>query len=87
MKKFKVVEEGRILTNQELAQVQGGSNICISQSIYRICSGTDGSKVVCNGVTIKPCITNLATCDGTLKLCNTGVKSVCRGDMSIIVNN
>lgn len=85
MKKFKIVEEGRFLTNQALAQVQGGGSICISTSTYRICGS--GSKTVCNVVSISTCMTNLLTCGGNLKVCGNGQKAVCGGSMSIIVNN
>lgn len=81
MKKFKVIEEGRILTSQELAKIQGGGDICISENMFRICGG--GSKTVCNSASILACITNLLTCGGTLKVCGEGSKAVCGGNMSI----
>lgn len=82
MKKFKVIEEGRILTNQELAKVQGGANLCISESTFRVCG--EGGKVVCNSFTMEACARNLLTCGGNLKVCE-GSKIVCGGDKQIIL--
>ncbi len=82
MKKFRVIEEGRILTSPELAKVKGGANVCISESTFRVCG--EGSKVVCNVVTIETCSRNLLICDGNLKVCQ-GSKIVCGGDKHIIV--
>lgn len=83
MKKFKIIEEGRILTHQALAQVHGGSNICVDPSWFRMCS--DGNKTVCNGVTIGECVNYIATCDGRLKICTEDGKIVCGGNKSIII--
>lgn len=83
MKKFKVIEEGRVLTEQALAQVRGGSVICIDPSTYRNCSG--GNKTVCNGVVVQPCVRSMITCDGNLKICVAGEKRVCGGMKSIVV--
>lgn len=83
MAKFKIIEEGRILTNQALAQVQGGIQLCIDASTFRNC--ISGSKVVCNTVLIQPCVNQNLTCDGNLKVCGDGMKSVCGGNKSIII--
>lgn len=84
MKKFKIIEEGRILTHQELAKVRGGSVICVDTSWYRNCPGTN--KTVCNGVTISPCVREMVTCDGRLKVCTDGVKQVCGGTKHIVID-
>ena len=81
MKKFRVIEEGRILTSPELAKVKGGGTVCISESTFRVCNGD--SKVVCNAVTIEACSQNLLTCGGNLKVCE-GSKLVCGGNKQII---
>lgn len=82
MKKFRVIEEGRILTSPELAKVKGGAKVCISESTFRACG--EGSKVVCNAVSIETCSRNLLTCGGNLKVCE-GSKIVCGGNEHIVV--
>ncbi len=68
---FKVIEEGRMLSKEELDQISGG--LCISDSIYRKCD--ENGKTTCIGFVL--CAVEF-NCTGFFRTCGVdGNKFTC----------
>lgn len=74
MSKFKIIEPGRILTTEEMTQVEGG--ICVSPNIYRICR--EGLKTTCIGFVL--CLQEF-TCSPWFRTCTPDIDFTCPDDV------
>lgn len=76
MGKFRIIEEGRILTQKEMSKAHGGA--CSDTSQLASCSNI-------KFLTISPCALYMTCTDSQFSLCGSSALETCKGTQRVII--